>query len=88
MYLNVASRLDSCVQDLSREMVTILFLFAFAFLYLQCQRNRGVKLMGPLQVRPEVLKIILSGKKKVNITFLILLSPGDGLTVREIVMTL
>lgn len=60
MYLKVASRLDSSLQDLSREMFAVLFLFAFALLLLQRLRNGVVQLVCRLQLRPEVLQIILN----------------------------
>lgn len=62
-YLNVASRLDSGLQDLGWQMFGELSLRALALLLLQRLRDGGVELVGRLQLRPEVSQIVLVGKE-------------------------
>lgn len=59
-HLNVPSRLDSSLQDFSREMFAELSLIALTLLLLQRLRNGAVQVVGCLQLWPEVLQIILA----------------------------
>lgn len=62
LYLNVASSLDSCLQDCSVQMFGILSLRALANLLLQRLSNGAVQLVSCPQLRPKVPQIILQGQ--------------------------